>query len=594
MAGAAGPMAGAAVWGTAPTGHASRSQPVWLCFLLLLPTCVSATTTSPGIKVWLTQRTLEFGRRFGLELLQSMLQKEHELNLTGSYNTLLGTLTYAVPRIRIHELQMNESTLDFAEDVGLRLTVQRARVQLSADWAAQLGAVQDSGSVQLGMQDVAMAAVLGVSEDGGGHPTVWSAGCDTHGTDLHMEFHRGYSWLYNLLAPLLQRTLRQQLNKQLCLMLQRGIDRLDTALKHMKVSTQLDTIAAIDHSLLAPPAFTEEYGDIALKGEIFRVGTYQQRPPALPVALPVALPMALPVALPTALPTTPPMAHEPTLLLAVTEFVANSAAFTYFSAGALRRIISSDMLQELYPDQPMELHLWARQQPLLSCHPDALHGTLLGSAEAFVVLPNATRAPAFLLHIDANVTGKPTITRNRLGGTVRLTGLHITQVASNVGPVEVKRLETLLKFSLWLFGVPRANSKCRPRAVPPSSHSCTRAIPCYGFVSPQSGSRLASPCPSRMASACSDPGSLCTRWVPPLSPFPGVPHIPHVPHVPFLTLTPYRASCSSPRTCSTSRETPAPWEPASRVPITVPVPPCPRGCHIGSHSPYPGQGLKGR
>lgn len=56
-------------------------------------------------------------------------------------------------------------------------------------------------------------------------------------------------------------------------------------------------------------------------------------------------------------------------------------------------------LQERYPDQPMELHLWARQQPLLSCHPDALHGTLFSSAEAFVVLPNATRVPAFLLNI---------------------------------------------------------------------------------------------------------------------------------------------------------------------------------------------------
>lgn len=31
------------------------------------------------------------------------------------------------------------------------------------------------------------------------------------------------------------------------------------------VSTQLDTIAAIDYSLLGPPTFTEEYGDIALK-----------------------------------------------------------------------------------------------------------------------------------------------------------------------------------------------------------------------------------------------------------------------------------------------------------------------------------------
>lgn len=42
-------------------------------------------------------------------------------------------------RIRIHELQMNDSTVDFAEDVGVRLTVQRARIRLSADWGAQLG-----------------------------------------------------------------------------------------------------------------------------------------------------------------------------------------------------------------------------------------------------------------------------------------------------------------------------------------------------------------------------------------------------------------------------------------------------------------------
>ncbi|NXD52604.1 BPI protein, partial [Corvus moneduloides] len=205
-------------------------------------------------------------------------------------------------------------------------------------------------------------------------------------------------------------------------------------------------------------------------------------------------------------PKTLPMAHEPMLLLAVTEFVANSAAFTYFTAGALRRNISSDrvprqfplqlktknmevfspQLQERYPDQPMELHLWARRQPLLSFRPDALHGTLFSSAEAFVVLPNATRVPAFLLNIDANVTGKPTISRNRLAGTVKLTGLvpdpelgHTLSQGPTPGtylqsspfptstlPVpQVKRLETLLKFGLWLFGVPKANSKCCPHPV---------------------------------------------------------------------------------------------------------------------------------
>ncbi|NWY16189.1 BPI protein, partial [Aphelocoma coerulescens] len=200
-------------------------------------------------------------------------------------------------------------------------------------------------------------------------------------------------------------------------------------------------------------------------------------------------------------PKTLPMAQEPMLLLAVTEFVANSAAFTYFTAGALHRNISSGrvprqfplqlktksmeifspQLQERYPDQPMELHLWARRQPLLSFRPDALHGTLFSSAEAFVVLPNATRVPAFLLNIDANVTGKPTISRNRLAGTVKLTGLVPDPELALPAPwtplpalcwaqtlpvPQVKRLETLLKFGLWLFGVPQANSKCCPHPVP--------------------------------------------------------------------------------------------------------------------------------
>ncbi|KAM9218970.1 bactericidal permeability-increasing protein-like [Leptosomus discolor] len=444
----------------------------WLCLLLLLAAGAPATGTNPGIKARLTRRALEFGRRFGLELLQSLLQKEHELNLTGSYHSpLLGTLTYAVPRIHIHELQLNDSTVDFAEDVGVRLTVQRARLQLSADWGAQLGAIRDRGTVELRMRDVTVVAVLGVSVDGGGRPVVWSAGCDARGTNLHLEFRRGQSWLYNLLAPLLQRALQKELNKQLCLQLHKGVRRLEAALERVKVSTQLDSFAAIDYSLLGQPAITAEHGDVALKGEFFRVGQRQQRPSS---AVPVALPEA----------------QEPMVLLAVTEFVANSAAAVYFTAGVLRRNISSDtlprrfplqlttksmgvfspQLQERYPDQPMELHLWARRQPLLSCRPDALHGALFASAEAFVVLPNATRVPAFLLNIDAEVTGKPTITRNRLGGTVRLAGLRVAQVTSHVGPVEVNRLETLLKFGLWLFGVPWANKRLQAGVPLPTPH----------------------------------------------------------------------------------------------------------------------------
>ncbi|KAM9648144.1 lipopolysaccharide-binding protein-like isoform 1-T1 [Morphnus guianensis] len=594
---------------------------------------------------------------------------------------------------------MNDSTVDFAEDVGVRLTVQRARIRLSADWGAQLGTIQDKGSVEVRVHDLAVVAVLGVSVDGSGRPMVWSAGCDAHVTDLHVEFHYGHSWLYNPLAPLLQKALRQELNKQLCLELHKGVCRLEAALKHMKTSTQLDAFAAIDHSLVGQPAITAEHGDIALKGEFFRVGKSQQRPSS---AVPVVLPTALPAALPTALPT----AQEPMLLLAVTEFVANSAALTYFTAGVLRKNISSDMLprrfplqlrtksmglfspqlQQRYPDYPMELHLSARRQPLLSCHPDALHGAFFGSAEAFVVLPNATRVPAFLLNIDANVTGKPTITRNRLGGTVSLKGLSVSQVTSHVGPVEVscragarwgirgepcalhhpgsgvwgsgrglgvlgtpckastctdsgcspgrgaepcqrcsplclpharlrglpvpqvKRLETLLKFGLWLFGVPWANSECCPHPVPvpppqlPPTHSSSLPTERLQAGVPLPTLHGLSPLNAQLSlqevGAATIPSPCCP------------PHPPCPP--PHLTPTPRRASCSSPRTCSTSHETShcvgTCRPPPSRVPVPIPLavsgepmPPRPRGRHscpaVGPTDPQPAgggprQGLK--
>lgn len=62
-------------------------------------------------------------------------------------------------------------------------------------------------------------------------------------------------------------------------------------------------------------------------------------------------------------------------------------------------LCSLAQLKKLYPDMPMELHLSARKQPLLTCRPDSLALALFGAAEAFVVLPNATLASAFLLDL---------------------------------------------------------------------------------------------------------------------------------------------------------------------------------------------------
>lgn len=50
---------------------------------------------------------------------------------------------------------------------------------------------QDSGSLRLRIRDLAVAVLLGLGADEHGHPSVWDAGCDAHGTDLRLEFRRG-------------------------------------------------------------------------------------------------------------------------------------------------------------------------------------------------------------------------------------------------------------------------------------------------------------------------------------------------------------------------------------------------------------------
>ncbi|NWJ10143.1 BPI protein, partial [Crypturellus undulatus] len=131
----------------------------------------------------------------------------------------------------------------------------------------------------------------------------------------------------------------------------------------------------------------------------------------------------------------------------------------------------SPQMQELYPDRPMELRVWARRQPLLSCRPDGLRLALHGTAETVVLLPNGTRAPAFLLHLEANVTGKPVLTANRIGGPCWAQGVPVGLKGSlpdSRGPriPQVQNLENLLSFGLRLLGLPLLNRECRPTAPP--------------------------------------------------------------------------------------------------------------------------------
>ncbi|XP_038225061.1 bactericidal permeability-increasing protein-like [Dermochelys coriacea] len=436
---------------------------VWAFVFVLLGACSRAEGTNAGLKGRVTQKGLEYGQQFGLELVKSLLKKEHVPDLNGSYNIpLIGDVGYSVSRMQIQELQLNESVVSFSEGTGVRLVVSNAHIQLSGVWRVKVLFIPDSGSFDLSVRDLSLSIELGVSRDDSGHPQVWSTNCHSSIGRLDVKFHDGASWLYNLFTGALQGPLRYEVNRQLCPELRKGISDLERVLKTMQVSAQIDPFAAIDYSLINKPVIARDHGDIDLKGEFYGVGKHTESPfsPA-PFLLPDE--------------------GDHMLLLGLSEFSANSAAFVYFTAGALRKNFRDDMipklspirlntgsmglffpeLKKLYPDMPMELHLSARKQPLLTCRPDSLALALFGAAEAFVVLPNTTLASAFLLDLDASLVGQLHLDSAKVGGSVALTNFSMSMVQSHIGSVQVKTLETLLKLALRMVALPMVNKKLK-------------------------------------------------------------------------------------------------------------------------------------
>ncbi|XP_043383261.1 bactericidal permeability-increasing protein [Chelonia mydas] len=452
---------------------------VWAFVFVLLGACTRAEGTNAGLKGRVTQKGLEYGQQFGLELVKSLLKREHVPDLNGSYSIpLIGDVGYSVSRIQIQELQLNESVVSFSEGTGVRLVVSNAHMQLSGVWRVKVLFIPDSGSFDLSVRDLSLSAELGVSRDDNGRPQVWSTNCRSSIGRLDVKFHDGASWLYNLFTGALQAPLRYEVNRQLCPELGKGISDLERVLKTMQVSAQIDPFAAIDYSLVNKPVIARDHGDMDLKGEFYGVGKHTESPfSAAPFLLPDE--------------------GDHMLLLGLSEFSANSAAFVYFTAGALRKNFRDEMipkrspirlntgsmglffpeLKKLYPDMPMELHLSARKQPLLTCRPDSLALALFGAAEAFVVLPNATLASAFLLDLDASLAGQLHLDSAKVGGSVALTDFSMSVVRSHIGSVQVKTLETLLKLALRMVALPMANKKLKKGFPLPSVYNVSLVNP---------------------------------------------------------------------------------------------------------------------
>uniref|UniRef100_A0A8C5RDJ0 Bactericidal permeability-increasing protein n=1 Tax=Laticauda laticaudata TaxID=8630 RepID=A0A8C5RDJ0_LATLA len=438
------------------------STMMWVLFLPIFEShlFLKKEPKPPGaLKLQITQRGLAYAKTVGMELLLSQLRKQPMPDQCSTYNVPhLDEISWSFSNIQIKQLQVKDSEASFAKDKGVRLAIRNAQIVFTSNWTIKHLFGQDKGTLQTDIAVRSLSVLLGLDVDDGGWPVVRTLSCSADLLDFELMFNGLNSGFYNWISQGIKRTLISDFNQEVCIEVKKSVDHFSHNLRNAEFWTQIDPIAGFNYSLVSKPEIAEDRCNLDFKGEFFLMERHQKSPL---VPTPIVLPKR----------------SSSMVVIGISDFLVNSAAFVYFSGNMLRvkytnktipkrvpfsafRLNTQHIgslfpeLKRQFPKMPMELHLAAQKEPKLHFHPGGLDAIVLGRAEVFVVLPNSSLVPVFTLNVDCNFTGQIFLEGVRSGnsfakvrGSVALKGLRLSQAWSSIGEIKLSPLETLLKIA---------------------------------------------------------------------------------------------------------------------------------------------------
>ncbi|XP_075702970.1 bactericidal permeability-increasing protein-like [Rhinoderma darwinii] len=428
--------------------------------LLSLVLCLKAAgAMNPGFVVRLTQKGLDYARQEGMSALQQELAKVHLPDFSGSAHTHVGKVKYSFNSMTIQNFQLPSSQISPVPNVGLKLSISGAFIEIKGNWKVKALRSSTKGRFDLKVEGLSISVGLKVGSDTAGKPTIALSDCSNHISDVKIHVSGKLSWLVDLFRHNVDKALRKAIENQICPLVSNAItSKLEPLLQTLPVTAKIDSVAAIDYSLTGPPPVTADCVDLQLKGEFFEL-SQRTPPPFSPPNL------------------TLPVDHSLMVYFGVSDYLFNTAGFVYYSAGKLifnmtDKMIPKDFnirlntssfgvlipqLSKMYPDMLMKLHISSTAAPLLDIKPGNLTVSPKIDIQAYVILPNSSLAPVFLLNLTTTALAKVSVNSGWIVGNLNLSRVHMDLKHSDVGPFSVTILNVAVNYYLLNVLLPQVN-----------------------------------------------------------------------------------------------------------------------------------------
>ncbi|XP_018413171.1 PREDICTED: bactericidal permeability-increasing protein [Nanorana parkeri] len=428
---------------------------------LSLAMCLSvAGAVKPGFVVRLTQKGLDYARQEGMGVLQKELAKVHIPDFSGSAHSPVGKIKYSFYGMAIRNFQLPTSQISPVPNVGLKLSISGAFIEISGKWRVKAKLhISFSGGFDVKMQGLSISVGLQLGSDGEGRPTIAPSDCSCHISGVSVHVSGKFGWLVDLFKHNVENALRKAIEGQICPLVKNAItSKLEPILQTLPVTAKIDKVAAIDYSLTGPPPVTSDCVDVQLKGEFFEM-SHRTPPPFSPPSLSL------------------PSEHNLMIYFGISDYLFNTAGFVYHSAGKLIFNVTDNMipkdfsirlntssfgtlipqLSKMYPDMLMKLKISSNSAPFLDIKPGNVTISPNMDIQAYVILPNASLAPAFLLNVTTTALAKVAVSSGRIVGNLELSRIQMDLKHSDVGPFSVVILDAAVNYYLSHILLPQVN-----------------------------------------------------------------------------------------------------------------------------------------
>uniref|UniRef100_A0A8C5Q6Z4 Bactericidal permeability-increasing protein n=1 Tax=Leptobrachium leishanense TaxID=445787 RepID=A0A8C5Q6Z4_9ANUR len=435
-------------------------------FLLLvfyLP--LSATNQEEtGVKGRLTLKGLQYGWEVALAKLHSRLPSLQIPDVRGSVSVaVLGTIYYSVTRLQIENLDLSDSNAMYLPENGIKVVVSNGQIRVTGNLEIKTVLFSASTNLEVLVTGLSLTVDLGVTSDDLGHGRIWNGGCDSTVGHVEINFHGGSGWFLSLFKGAITGPVHDALRTQICPEFNKTVGQIEDLLQNMPVVSSVDSVSSLEYRLVDLPLIKDQSLDLFIKGQF--IGHSQRwDPPGHPENLIL------------------PEVESRMVLLALSEFSANSAGYVHYMSGILSYNVTDNMIPKespirlntkslavfvpelltRFPDSPpLLLHISAHSPPVVSCQPGILTINAAADIQLYAMYPEKPIIPIFQMQSDVEMQTDIHLFEESLGVSLSLKNFSLTLVKSDAGPVKVDTMENISRLALNTFVLPLLNKRLK-------------------------------------------------------------------------------------------------------------------------------------